>query len=675
MAITLTRKADGKVFDFDNADDAEELLRSGDAVAAPGVAIYNPEDKKTYSFDDPEDITRAVQAGGLLEGSKKHAAASMSGLEAGVRRVAQGATFGLQDEAAGALDALFTSKSYAQGRDESRRLNDAATENLGPELSTALEVAGGVGTAFIPGMGVLGAAGKGVAAGSKAAMARSAIQGALGGFGYSEGKNLEEIATDTALGGALGAGVEFVAPRAGRMIKNTFNKAKAGLADALDPNVQRILATGASAKEMKGPMRVRATRAAQELSDIGALKAGDLLDVVPDAKNGVKLVFDEASSAGLPDKRTLQDRVRQITAVTGKKIGDLYDASNANGLRVDVDSAILERKLTPDGPVLKETILDLISNATPGTEEGLSQLTDGWLLRIKDNADDFKELLKIKQGLKESMQLNTERGMKNRTARIAETLYSGLNDAMKDQVDELALKSGNATLTRLNAMHHAASTFDSMLEGGIVADERAPKMLGLLNQRSAVSGALGATVGSAFGGIGAPVGALAAQSLDQFLTSTEGRLARAQLGERLARGAGKIPRQSGPIREAVKQSPQIFAKVLGPDMVAAIQKMPEHAWQDQVRILMPVFEQLGMFERSDFPTEVDGKVALPDRLTASRQLEEKKLSPSAEFLRRNQLIQNGTLPDELLPQTPQEILKRMENPLPLESFGQNLAGY
>lgn len=124
--------------------------------------------------------------------------AAPSKTESFLRGGLQGATFGGSDELIGGIESLFTDKSYTEARDESRAAN-AAAKQANPLTYGAGEVGGGIATAFVPGVGLA----KGASLGAKVGMA--AFEGAGAGFGYSEGKDLESLAKDTAAGAALGA--------------------------------------------------------------------------------------------------------------------------------------------------------------------------------------------------------------------------------------------------------------------------------------------------------------------------------------------------------------------------------------------------------------------------------------------------------------------------------------
>jgi len=136
------------------------------------------------------------------QASQAPAAAPGPSLASAIGRGAlQGATLGFSDEISGALESLFTDKSYKQARDESRAANQAAAE-AHPVATAASELGAGLLTP-IPGLGAI----KG--AGIAAHAARGAIAGGVAGLGGSNAEDFRTQATDAIgsalLGGAIGA--------------------------------------------------------------------------------------------------------------------------------------------------------------------------------------------------------------------------------------------------------------------------------------------------------------------------------------------------------------------------------------------------------------------------------------------------------------------------------------
>lgn len=167
-------------------------------------------------------------------------------LEAGLRGAAQGATLGYSDEITGLLESAFTDKTYGQARDESRNANVAAQRaNPGTYLS------GEVGSAFIPGLGTLGALARAprLAAGltrTGAAALTGLLDGTVAGGGYSEAEDPFGIAQDAALTGgasALGAGVfSMAAPPLIRGGQHAWDTIRRGISETPERFADRRIA-------------------------------------------------------------------------------------------------------------------------------------------------------------------------------------------------------------------------------------------------------------------------------------------------------------------------------------------------------------------------------------------------------------------------------------------------
>lgn len=150
-------------------------------------------------------------------------------LESGLLGAAQGASFGFADELEGALragrDVITGPSKLSEFPERYRARRDAARADYerargeNPGSFTTGEVAGGVGTAFIPGLGWANA-GK---AGMLAKMAQGAKVGALQGLGTSDADVTKgdsgNAIEDTLSGAATGAGTAGLLDRIGATLK------------------------------------------------------------------------------------------------------------------------------------------------------------------------------------------------------------------------------------------------------------------------------------------------------------------------------------------------------------------------------------------------------------------------------------------------------------------------
>jgi hypothetical protein len=148
----------------------------------------------------------------------------ISKTESAIRGGAQGLMFGFPDEATALLESITKGVPYEKSLEESRMAYKQAQE-ANPITYTGSEIAGGVLPALIPGVGQ-------AATGAK--LGRLAIAGAgtgaLSGLGYSEGKDVGQVAKDVAIGGALGGGL----PVLGRGVQSAIQ----GVKPAIDTSIK-----------------------------------------------------------------------------------------------------------------------------------------------------------------------------------------------------------------------------------------------------------------------------------------------------------------------------------------------------------------------------------------------------------------------------------------------------
>ncbi len=205
---------------------------------------FDAEIDLSAEFDSEEDLSAAFDA----EGSDSAEALEAPGLlESGARGAAQGISLGFSDEITGALESsagslgLVEDKTYEQARDEARAANIAA-QKANPLSYGGGEIAGGIGSMLIPGLGAAKVA-KGASALSKlgSAAKTGAKLGGLYGAGSSEGQTAVDVAKDTAAGAGSGALLSAALP--GLFSKGALGKG-ANMTDALK---KTAMASGAGA--------------------------------------------------------------------------------------------------------------------------------------------------------------------------------------------------------------------------------------------------------------------------------------------------------------------------------------------------------------------------------------------------------------------------------------------
>lgn len=276
-------------------------------------------------------------------------ASDVSELSSLGRGLAQGATFGLRDEGAGALaspsgalkeiankfGAGYSDQDvsdYEKERDASRQL-DATAKAANPKSYLGGEIGGGVATSFVPGLGLAGDTSLLGAAGSAAA------QGAAYGVGGSESDNIGGLARDAAVGAGTGAAGGAIGHAAGGILANgidaagnLISKAAPGLENAAD-NLA-VNATGATGRQS---MKF-SDDAGRQLLNRGLVRFGD------NAKN-------------------IGNRIADASDQSGQAIGQALSDLDAKGVKASVENVAnsIEGKI-------KEL------NQIPGNEKTISQL-------------------------------------------------------------------------------------------------------------------------------------------------------------------------------------------------------------------------------------------------------------------------------------------------------------
>lgn len=270
------------------------------------------------------------------------------------RGVAQGASLGARDEAAGALSAL-RGEGYAAGRDASRAKDDAA-RLLAPEQFAKGELVGGVGAAAIP-------IGLGAGLMAKAPMAaRIAVGAATGGllaavpdFMRGEGGFLNRVQNinpwmtglGTAIGaagpiaGEMGAGAIQAVRRAGSKLPGYGSKSTNVMSRALDRSASagedieaylRSIGDEGMMADIPGPPR----STAQGLATMGGGGATVLNRELTQRADGAgeRIAAEIDRVAGGPNRAFEEARAR--AAERSSIYGPLYDAAKASPDPIDV---------------------------------------------------------------------------------------------------------------------------------------------------------------------------------------------------------------------------------------------------------------------------------------------------------------------------------------------------
>lgn len=236
------------------------LPPEGSAAPAGGRPSFLPTDDAPVAEEKPEP--------GLLE--------------AGLRGVKQGLTFGFGDEITGALESAFSSKTYRQARDEARAADKAAHDahQVGYGIG---EVLGGIAVP-IPGTGALSAVkGAGLATRFAVNAAKGAGAGILSGAGNSEKGDIAGVVQDAASSGLAGAALGgILGTAAEKYVKGAAVRDDANLVNDLG---NRALKSTRDKMAGKGDAIVEAAREAG--LDKLARKAPALAEASDTARKGI----------------------------------------------------------------------------------------------------------------------------------------------------------------------------------------------------------------------------------------------------------------------------------------------------------------------------------------------------------------------------------------------------
>lgn len=614
--IRLLNPETGNVGEID-ADRVPEAINAG-AQLVDDIELYNPETGGTGKIR-PEMARDALAAGALPIGSRAHAIATTGKLESGARGLAQGATMGFFDELQAAVRSPFSDRTYEELRDEYRE-SDKIAEEANPVTYKGTEFGGGIGTAFIPGLGIAKAAkgastamtlGREIALGTKL--------GAISGAGYSEKDTLPELAEDTirggVAGGALGAGFNVAGKALGAVAKPAINQ----LRQSLDPTVQRMLALGAKARDLTGVRGGRVESAVEKANQLGLFKADE--GMLP------------------PNLNELVTRMESMRSSAADGMSEIF--SKVKGQRIGIDDVIDEG--------LTSRLDDLMRNAPPDERAKLANTISEVMDDVIKSEGDLGKLWQVKKNTGRWVGPDWERAA-NRLPSESEA-YQAINQALGSKLEQvtenIATSTNNQTLRQLNEQYGAMATLQDMARKQEAAGMWQASAGGF-RVRDWVTG-LGASA------VGGPIAGFAGAAASKAYGSTPGRLLRAQIGEKLhigqqqqAAAAGAIPRSLSGFKQWLIGKEQLidqFAPGLRPELQRILQS-PEGRAEVELRAIMPMFQQF--MAPSPYQSEFNGKVSAPqDRLTITNQLQEMKLKPSELALRLSMLNKDGTIPSEV----------------------------
>lgn len=379
-------------------------------------------------------------------------------LESGVRGLAQGASLGFADELTGGVEALSDTllgdeplsdigSIYEKRRDESRAAYDAARE-ANPKTFMAGEIGGGIGTAFVPGLGALNAA-RGAQIGT--VVAKGALQGGLMGLGGSTGDDVQELALDTAKGAGLGAGGGAAGYGAGKLI--------GGITDSLaDSRVGQYLLQ--KYKNLSGG-------AANKLDEVAEVQGARALGLERGTQK--KLGQDATRAVG---RQALDENLLSIGANTE----DLISRNNALkdaavGSRSASYGKIDEAGMSQFNPLdvatrVEKAVLGDMNPAYADTQELMKKLQpdiDNILSRGDGNLS-MEEAQKLVQGLGKKAKFDMTRSSEAND--MAKKVYMTTRDAINEAAgsDKVGIPGLKETIEGANRKYSVAKDADKLLQ-------------------------------------------------------------------------------------------------------------------------------------------------------------------------------------------------------------------
>jgi hypothetical protein len=544
-------------------------------------------------------------------------------LESLLRGAAQSATFDFADEAAAAAESVFTDKTYQQALAESRA-NFHAAQEANPGTYLGGQLAGGLATSLIPGLGL----GKVAQAGNLGARALAAGKlgagmGAVSALGASEDKGIGDVLTGAGVGALAGAGGEVLMSGIGSAARYVGRRLK----DAVNPDTQLGLAVGARAS-----------------------------DLDPSKPLGQKLqkalhVFDSEDGFIAPDGRTLtqQDLYERVVAKMEEKGAEIGKRVQSYG-----DTTIEPGSMRQFVYDIGDRFSEIVQSAPPAERESIA----GQLSKTLD------ELVSTGGNLSKIWQLKSNSGgwagkawtMAGQPPPVKEgyqQLNTMLNDFLTGETDALFRRTGDTALKDLNRSYSAAATLEPVLGRALGREAAATSSLGLGARDLGAGGALaGIAGGLGLPGAAATPLAFGGAMLNQYSNSTAGRVTKARIGQAMEQAVqnksvmeGAIPRTVKGAQDWLKRNYQSLPPQIQQG-VGAILGAPEDRAEQMIKAMMPSFAQY--FAKSKYPSELNGKVsAHEDKAAIEREMRRLQLPSSQMAMKISALNRDGTIPAEV----------------------------
>lgn len=401
-------------------------------------------------------------------------------LESAARAARSGALFDLYDEGSGAvkagmdlvtgdtnLDKLYD--TYKKYRDE-ERLKDKQARSDNPKSYLGGQVAGGLATSFVPGLGWLNA-------GKNATIAGAAAKGALGaglaGFGASEAESARELLDDTTSAASIGAATGGALRGAGKLLSGVKprNVAKKGANIMLNT------------PEQLTDLAIKRGRPAIERAPIRADVARRYQNVLNDLKKATVEGSAEARKQLAGTQIKTDDIAKRLGGVAGKataRMGKVQDdAERLAGVKYleGLQKQYKDAKGVVSGSRLKDTIQSLDKKADFEVAPGQFAKADSRMVTearrsldklLKGKSDAYKkDMVKVAEDtrlLDKASKLGSDKTLANVMRRVVTDEF-GAGVYPKEIIQAVDKRMGTDILDQAH-MALAREAFDKSITNG-----------------------------------------------------------------------------------------------------------------------------------------------------------------------------------------------------------------
>jgi len=310
--------------------------------------------EKLSQIQNPNERQR--QALAALQAKQSEAQREVGETSARYRGFAQGATFGLRDEAAGLIEGLTGDAPYREGyplgRDVSRGKDVMAKEEFPAEYSKGVLAGAGASSAIPFGIASKAPAGATLAQKTMAGAKAGGLTSFMQGFGRGEGffDRLKEGGQDAIIGAGLGAGSQLAAHGVGSLAK--YAAGGGDMIQGLSPRASSKLVSAVKQHAAGGGEDIGGY-----LSSLGA--EGMLADVPGPLQSRAVGLASMPGEGGTQLSKAIQDRAKtasqRITRAATGALGDAGDAAATRAAqaarRSDVGSPLYQAALSHQGAI------------------------------------------------------------------------------------------------------------------------------------------------------------------------------------------------------------------------------------------------------------------------------------------------------------------------------------